>query len=62
VFGRDGANPSQNCRDPYPLIFPGIDSFQVVHPHGRFWIASLLFDHEQPGVTLPPKYLKKAVL
>jgi hypothetical protein len=36
----------------------GIDSFQIVHAHGRFWIASLLFDHERPGVTLPEKYLK----
>lgn len=35
----------------------GIDSFQIVHAHGRFWIASLLFDHERPGVTLPEKYL-----
>ncbi|MGA9669466.1 MAG: hypothetical protein WBQ94_09675 [Terracidiphilus sp.] len=36
----------------------GIDSFQIVHAQGRFWIASLLFDHERPGVTLPAKYLK----
>ena len=40
----------------------GIDSFQIVHADGRFWIASLLFDHERPGVTLPAKYLKKAGL
>jgi hypothetical protein len=40
----------------------GIDSFQIVHAQGRFWIASLLFDHERPGVTLPEKYLKKAGL
>ena len=40
----------------------GIDSFQIVHAHGRFWIASLLFDHERPGVTLPAKYLKNAGL
>jgi hypothetical protein len=35
----------------------GIDSFQIVHANGRFWIASLLFDHEQQGLTLPAKYL-----
>jgi hypothetical protein len=29
-----------------------------VHAHGRFWIASLIFDDERPGVTLPAKYLK----
>ena len=40
----------------------GIDSFQIVHAHGRFWIASLLFDHERPGVPLPEKYLKNAGL
>ena len=40
----------------------GIDSFQIVHAHGRFWIASLFFDDERPGVTLPAKYLKKAGL
>ena len=40
----------------------GIDSFQIVHAHGRFWIASLIFEDERPGVTLPAKYLKKAAL
>jgi hypothetical protein len=40
----------------------GIDSFQIVHAHGRFWIASLIFDDERPGLTLPAKYLKKAGL
>jgi hypothetical protein len=43
--------------DPQPSS-RGIDSFQIVHAHGRFWIASLLFDHERPGLTLPAKYLK----
>ena len=37
----------------------GIDSFQLVRAPGRFWIVSLVFDHERPGVTLPAKYLKK---
>jgi hypothetical protein len=40
----------------------GVDSFQIVHANGRFWIASLLFDHERPGLTLPEKYLKNAGL
>ena len=44
---KDDAQPSR-----------GIDSFQIVHVRGRFWIASLLFDDERPGVTLPAKYLK----
>jgi hypothetical protein len=45
---KDDATPSSR----------GIDSFQIMHAHGRFWIVSLLFDHERPGVTLPAKYLK----
>jgi hypothetical protein len=32
------------------------------YPRGRFWIASLIFDDERPGLTLPAKYLKKAGL
>jgi hypothetical protein len=44
---KDDAQPSR-----------GIDAFQIVHAHGRFWIASVLFEDERPGVTLPAKYLK----
>lgn len=35
----------------------GINSFQIVQAHGRFWIVSLLFDIERPGVTLPANNL-----
>jgi hypothetical protein len=45
---KDDAQPSR-----------GIDSFQIVHVRGRYWIASLLFEDERPGVTLPAKYLKQ---
>jgi hypothetical protein len=48
---------SRDAKDAKPSS-RGIDSFQIVHAHGRFWIASLLFDDERPGVTLPAKYLK----
>jgi len=44
---KDDAHPSR-----------GIDAFQIVHARGRYWIASLLFEDEGPGVTLPAKYLK----
>ncbi|MGA3228208.1 MAG: hypothetical protein ABSC65_30895 [Acidobacteriaceae bacterium] len=40
----------------------GIDSFQIVHAYGHFWIASLIFDDGRPGLRLPAKYLKKAGL
>jgi hypothetical protein len=36
----------------------GINSIQIVHSRGRFWVASVLWDDERPGLTLPEKYLK----
>jgi hypothetical protein len=36
----------------------GINSIQIAHSRGRFWIASVLFDDERPGLMLPEKYLK----
>jgi hypothetical protein len=50
----------RNAKDDPQPFSRAIDSFQIVHAHGRFWIANLLFDHERPGVTLPAKYLKGA--
>lgn len=35
-----------------------LNSMQIVHAQGRFSIASVLFDDERPGLTLPEKYLK----
>ena len=49
---------SRDAKDDAQPSSRGIDSFQIVHVHGRFWIASLIFDDERPGVTLPAKYLK----
>jgi hypothetical protein len=36
----------------------GINSIQIVHAQGRFWVASILWDEERPGLTLPRKYLE----
>jgi hypothetical protein len=36
----------------------GINSIQIVHAQGRFWIASVLWDEERAGLALPEKYLK----
>jgi hypothetical protein len=36
----------------------GINSIQIVNAHGRFWIASVLWDEERAGLALPEKYLK----
>jgi hypothetical protein len=49
---------SRDAKDDAQPGSRGIDSFQIVHANGRFWIASLIFDDERPGVTLPAKYLK----
>jgi hypothetical protein len=36
----------------------GINSIQIVYAQGRFWVASILWDEERPGLALPEKYLK----
>jgi hypothetical protein len=36
----------------------GVNSLQLVHAQGRYWIASIVWDEERPGLTLPEKYLK----
>jgi len=36
----------------------GVNAIQIVHAQGRFWIASIMWDDERPGLTLPEKYLK----
>ena len=36
----------------------GVNSIQIVHAQGRFWLASVLWDEERSGLTLPEKYLK----
>ena len=49
---------SRDAKDDAQPSSRGIDAFEIVHAHGRFSIASLIFDDERPGVTLPAKYLK----
>jgi hypothetical protein len=36
----------------------GINSIQIVHAQDRYWIASIMWDAERPGLKLPQKYLK----
>jgi hypothetical protein len=36
----------------------GINSLQIVKAQGRYWIASIVWDDERSGITLPEKYLK----
>jgi hypothetical protein len=49
---------SRNAKDDPQPFSRGINSIQIVRAQGRFWIASVLFDDERPGVTLPERYLK----
>jgi hypothetical protein len=41
-----------------PPFARGVNSVQIVHAQGRFWLASVVWDEERPGLTLPEKYLK----
>ncbi|MGA2370147.1 MAG: hypothetical protein ACLPPV_22730 [Candidatus Korobacteraceae bacterium] len=49
---------SRNAQNDSQPFTRGINSIQIVQARGRFWIASVLFDDERPGLTLPEKYLK----
>jgi hypothetical protein len=37
----------------------GINSVQLVHAQGRYWIASIVWDAERPGLVIPDRYLAK---
>jgi len=49
---------SRNAQNDSQPFTRGINSIQIVHSRGRFWVASVLWDDERPGLTLPEKYLK----
>jgi hypothetical protein len=36
----------------------GLNSLQLVKAQGRYWIASIVWDEEREGLTLPEKYLR----
>ena len=46
---------AENDQQPFAR---GVNAIQIVHAQGRFWVASILWDEERPGLTLPEKYLK----
>jgi hypothetical protein len=37
----------------------GVDSIQLVHDAGRWWVASIATEHERPGRLIPEEFLKK---
>jgi hypothetical protein len=50
---------SRHTADDSKPFARGINSIQIVHAQGRYWVASILWDEERPGLTLPEKYLKE---
>jgi hypothetical protein len=55
-----GTYESKKAKDDAQPFSRGINSIHIVHAHEHFWIASLVFDNERPGLTLPAKYLTTA--
>lgn len=49
---------SRHTADDAQPFVRGINSLQIVKAQGRYWIASIIWDDERSGVTLPEKYLK----
>lgn len=49
---------SRNAADDAKPFTRGINSVQIVHAQGRYWVASIMWDDERSGLTLPDKYLK----
>jgi hypothetical protein len=39
------------------ILGRGINSFQLVHNGGRWWIAGIVWDEETSGVDIPRRYL-----
>ncbi|HEX6367908.1 MAG TPA: hypothetical protein VF006_03175 [Longimicrobium sp.] len=43
-----------------PVAERGINSIQLVHYEGRWWVTNLVFDGETPANPIPPEYLAPA--
>jgi hypothetical protein len=40
-----------------PVAARGINSLQMIHYEGRWWVTNLVFDQETPTSPIPPEYL-----
>jgi hypothetical protein len=49
---------SRHAADDAKPFTRGVNSIQIVHAQRRYWLASVLWDDERPGLRLPEKYLK----
>jgi hypothetical protein len=47
-------------RDGGPVIMRGINSIQLVRHDGRWWVVSIMWQHESPASPLPRRYLPGA--
>jgi hypothetical protein len=55
VFSTYEARRAAGDEKPYSR---GINSFQLVSSGGRWWIVTIMWDHERAhGATIPPRYL-----
>jgi len=41
-----------------PSFFRGINSIQLFHDGGRWWVMSVMWDNERPDNPLPEEYLR----
>jgi hypothetical protein len=49
---------SRKAPDDKPFI-RGINSFQIFHDGSRYWVLTVFWDNERPGLEIPPEYLPK---
>ena len=46
-----------NAEDQTPFA-RGVNCLQIAHAQGRYWIVSIVWDDERPGLVLPDRYLQ----
>lgn len=47
-----------SARDPQPFS-RGINSFQLAHHSGRWWVVTIFWDVEQPANPIPDEYMRQ---
>lgn len=49
----------RNADDPEPFM-RGVNSFQLVHDGNRWWVMTILWNHETADAPIPPAFLPQA--
>ncbi len=52
-----GAAAFRTAADSAPFM-RGINSIQLLNDGGRWWVVSVFWDAERPGLTIPSEYLR----